>query len=157
VVNYIDANYRTLPQRESRAIGGFSLGGQGALSLSLSHPEIFKVVGAHSPSFRGADGSIPYINDWNWFNQFDPIWLVRYTTNVRELTLWLDVAHGDDKVRDCGEGSDRCVEAFHALLVSKNISHGWLDTWPGTHEGYSYWGPHIPDYLRWYSSKLVGQ
>ena len=46
---------------------------------------------------------------------------------------------------------------FTTLLVSKNIPHEWHDTWPGTHEGYSYWWPHIPDYLRWYSSKLVGQ
>ena len=157
VVNYVDANYRSLPRRESRVIGGFSLGGQGALSLSLAQPQVFKIVGAHSPSFRGADGSIPYINDWNWFNPFDPIWLVRNTNNARELTLWLDVAYGDDKVRDCGEGSDRCVMAFHDLLVSKNISHEWHDTWPGNHEGYSYWSPHLPDYLRWYSSKLAGQ
>ena len=157
VVNYVEANYRTLPRRASRAIGGFSLGGQGALSLALSQPQVFQIVGAHSPSFRGADGSIPYINDWNWFNQFDPIWLVRYTNNARELTLWLDVAYGDDKVRDCGEGSNRCVIAFHNLLVSKDISHEWHDTWPGNHEGYSYWSPHLPDYLRWYSSKLIGQ
>jgi len=79
VVNYVDKNYRTIPQRTSRAIGGFSLGGQGALSLALTHPEVFAMVGAHSPSFRGADGSIPYINDWNWFNPFDPIWLVKNT------------------------------------------------------------------------------
>ncbi|MBI3740785.1 MAG: hypothetical protein HY257_03375, partial [Chloroflexi bacterium] len=64
VVNFLDANYRTVKKKESRAIGGYSLGGQGALELSLLHPDIFKVVGAHSPSFRGADGSIAFINDW---------------------------------------------------------------------------------------------
>ncbi|MBM3127846.1 MAG: hypothetical protein FJ009_04325 [Chloroflexi bacterium] len=157
VVNYVDKNYRTIPNRASRAIGGFSLGGQGALSLSLSHPEIFSVVGAHSPSFRGADGSIPYINDWNWFNQFDPIWLVKNTNNARELTLWLDVASGDDKVRECGAGSDRCVLAFHDLLVAKNIPHEWRGDWSGSHEGFTYWARHIGDYLRWYSAQVVGQ
>lgn len=156
VVNYIDKNYRTIPQRTSRAIGGFSLGGQGALSLALRHPDVFAIVGAHSPSFRGADGSIPYINDWNWFNQFDPIWLVKNTENARQLTIWLDVGYGDDKVRECGPDSDRCVLAFRELLVAKNIPLEWRGNWPGTHEG-TYWAQHIPDYLIWYSSKLVGQ
>ncbi len=157
VVNYVDKNYRTIPQRTSRAIGGFSLGGQGALSLALTHPEVFAIVGAHSPSFRGADGSIPYINDWNWFNQFDPIWLVKNTENARQLTLWLDVAASDDKVRECGPGSDRCVLAFRELLLAKNIPHEWRGDWPGTHEGYTYWMHHIADYLLWYSAQLAGQ
>ncbi len=156
VVNYIDANYRTIPRRESRAIGGFSFGGQGALSLALTHPEVFKVAGGHSPSFRGADGSISFMNDWNWFNQFDPIWLTQNTDHAKQLSLWLDVATGDDKVRDCGADSDRCVEAYHALLASKGIPHEWHDTWPGPHEG-TYWQGHLPDYLAWYSAQLVGQ
>ncbi|HEX7588674.1 MAG TPA: alpha/beta hydrolase-fold protein, partial [Anaerolineae bacterium] len=77
VVKYVDSAYRTLPRRESRAIGGFSFGGQGALSLGLTHPEVFKVIGGHSPSFRQADGAIDFMNDPNWFNQFDPVWIVK--------------------------------------------------------------------------------
>lgn len=155
VVNYVDSNYRTVPRRESRAIGGYSFGGQGALSLSLTHPEVFKVVGAHSPSFRGADGSLPMITDWNWFNQFDPIWLVQNTNNARQLTIWMDVALNDVTARNCGPGSDRCVMAFHNLLVAKGIAHDWHGDWTGTHEGYTYWMYHISDYLQWYSSKLA--
>lgn len=156
VVDYIDSSYRTLAQRESRAIGGFSFGGQGALSLGLTHPEVFSVVGGHSPSFRAADGSIASMNDPNWYNQFDPIWLVQNTDRARQLAIWIDVATGDDKVRNCGEGSDRCVEAFHALLVQKGIPHEWRDQWPGPHE-LSYWQGHLDDYLTWYSARLVGE
>ena len=156
VVNYIDSNFRTIPRRESRAIGGFSFGGQGALSLALTHPEVFKVVGGHSPSFREADDSIDFLNDPAWFDQFDPVWLVKNTDKAKQLSIWLDVATGDDKVRNCGAGSDHCVEAFHALLISKGISHAWQDQWSGPHEG-SYWQSHLPDYMAWYSSQLVGQ
>lgn len=156
VVEYMDSHFRTLPRRESRAIGGFSFGGQGALSLGLTHPEVFKVVGAHSPSFREADGSIDFMNDPKWFYQFDPIWLVQNTDHARQLSIWMDVATGDDKVRDCGQGSDRCVEAFHALLVSKGIPHEWHDQWAGPHEG-TYWEGHLPDYMAFYSSQLVGE
>ena len=156
VVNYIDANYRTLARRESRAIGGFSFGGQGALSLGLTHPEVFKVVGAHSPSFRQADGSIGFMNDPDWFNQFDPVWLVKNTPTAGQLSIWLDVSTGDAKVRTCGPGSDHCVEAFHALLASQGIAHTWQDRWPGPHEG-TYWQSHVADYMAWYSSQLVGE
>jgi enterochelin esterase-like enzyme len=156
VVRYVDINYRTISRRESRAIGGFSLGGQGALTQSLTHPEVFKIVGAHSPSFRGADGSIPVLNDEQWYNQFDPIWLVKNTDMARQLNIWLDVGLDDDKVKNCGAGSDRCVEAFHELLISKDIPHEWHDHWPGGHSN-AYWTSNIPDYLEFYSANLVGQ
>jgi enterochelin esterase-like enzyme len=156
VVNYTDTNYRTLPRRESRAVGGFSLGGQAALSLSLLHPEIFKVVGAHSPSFRSADGSIPFFGDWNYYNQYDPFWLVQNTDTARQLAIWIDVGADDDKWRNCSP-DQKCIESFHALLVARGIPHDWHDDWPGKHEGPSYWSVHVSDYLVWYASKLVGQ
>lgn len=156
VVNYVDSNYRTIAQRQSRAIGGFSFGGQGALSLGLTHPEVFAVVGAHSPSLRAADGSIASMNDPNWYDRFDPIWLVENTGSARQLAIWMDVAFGDDKVRECGPESDRCVEAFHTLLVEKGIPHEWHDQWPGPHE-LTYWQGHLDDYLTWYSAHLIGQ
>ena len=156
VVRYVDSAYRTLPRRESRAIGGFSFGGQGAFSLGLTHPEVFKAVGGHSPSFRQADGAIDFMNDPNWFNQFDAVWLVKNTDAAKQLSIWMDVAVGDDKVRNCGEGSDHCVEAFHALLAAQGIAHAWQDQWPGPHEG-SYWQGHLPDYMAWYSSQLIGE
>lgn len=70
VVGVVDANYRTLPRRESRAIGGLSSGGQSTLMLGLTHPEVFSVVGAHSPSFRGADGSLAIFGDPDYFKQY---------------------------------------------------------------------------------------
>lgn len=38
---HIDANYRTINSRKARAIGGFSMGGGGALGLALKHPDLF--------------------------------------------------------------------------------------------------------------------
>lgn len=44
LVNYIDTNYRTIANAESRAIVGHSMGGFGAMYLGMKHPDIFSVV-----------------------------------------------------------------------------------------------------------------
>ncbi len=44
LVVYVDGHYRTLPKRESRAIAGHSMGGHGAMFLSIRHPDQFSVV-----------------------------------------------------------------------------------------------------------------
>ncbi|MBI5029213.1 MAG: prolyl oligopeptidase family serine peptidase [Chloroflexi bacterium] len=156
VVNFVDTNYRTIPDRDHRIIAGFSLGGTGALSIALLHPDLFKVVGAHSPTFRGADGSIPFFGDEAWYNQFDPIWLTQNTNAIKQLDIWLDVGTDDTNVRRCGPESDRCVEAYEVLLVSKNIPHIYHGEWSGPHDA-PYWMTHISDYIKWYASKLIGQ
>jgi endo-1,4-beta-xylanase len=44
LVPLIDASYRTLPQRESRVIAGYSMGGGGAVHLALKHPDLFSAA-----------------------------------------------------------------------------------------------------------------
>jgi S-formylglutathione hydrolase FrmB len=56
LVNLIDARYRTLSERESRGITGFSMGGWGAMHLALKFPETFSVAVAVS-GFYSARGS----------------------------------------------------------------------------------------------------
>jgi len=44
LVEYIDNNYRTSPYKESRGIAGYSMGGYGAMTLAMKHPEIYSAV-----------------------------------------------------------------------------------------------------------------
>ncbi|MFN2127965.1 MAG: alpha/beta hydrolase, partial [Anaerolineales bacterium] len=48
IINYIDQNFRTIADRKGRAINGISMGGFGAISLGLSHPDLFCSIGSHS-------------------------------------------------------------------------------------------------------------
>lgn len=41
LVAHVDATYRTLPNRDARAVGGYSMGGYGALRYTLAHQDIF--------------------------------------------------------------------------------------------------------------------
>ncbi len=49
IVDYIDSNYRTMKDREARAIAGASMGGYGGITLAMKHPEIFSAVAVLSP------------------------------------------------------------------------------------------------------------
>lgn len=54
LVTWIDANYRTLPTRESRGVGGCSNGGNGAIRFGLKYPDVFSVA---APTCAGFDDS----------------------------------------------------------------------------------------------------
>ena len=49
LVEYMDKNYRTIPNKESRGITGHSMGGYGALKIAMHHPDVFSSVYALSP------------------------------------------------------------------------------------------------------------
>jgi enterochelin esterase-like enzyme len=143
LVQEIDARFRTLPDRQHRAIGGLSMGGFGALSLGLSSPEVFGAAGAHSASFPKLDDKAPsFFGDADYFALHDPCALLAgHPDAASRLKLWLDVA-ADDPLWKAGS------EAFHEQLEESGVSHEW-HIWPGAHDGL-YWGAHMEDYLRFY-------
>jgi len=49
IVNFIDSNYRTIQNSNYRGISGNSMGGFGALTIAMKHPEIFEHCYAMSP------------------------------------------------------------------------------------------------------------
>jgi enterochelin esterase-like enzyme len=49
VVTYIDAHYRTIPQRASRGLVGHSMGGYGASRIGMKHPDVFGALYIMSP------------------------------------------------------------------------------------------------------------
>ncbi|HTR66833.1 MAG TPA: alpha/beta hydrolase-fold protein [Terriglobales bacterium] len=54
LVPYIDANFRTLPARDSRAITGIFMGAYGAIRLGMRHPDIFGSIYAMHPVGTGS-------------------------------------------------------------------------------------------------------
>jgi enterochelin esterase-like enzyme len=62
VVSYIDAHYRTIPNRNSRGLVGHSMGGYGASRIGMKHPDVFGSLYIMSPcclSARGAGAANP--------------------------------------------------------------------------------------------------
>lgn len=49
LVAYVDAHYRTLPDRQSRGLVGHSMGGYGASRIGMKHPDVFGALYIMSP------------------------------------------------------------------------------------------------------------
>jgi enterochelin esterase-like enzyme len=146
VVKEVDSQFRTLPTATRRAVGGLSMGGLGALHTALHHPDIFGVVGGHSPSIRPEpDLRVVPMLTGQTFDEYNPIWLVQHRWSPgQRLSIWLDVGLDD--------GYRGYVERFHQVLLERGIDSSW-HVFAGGHEG-SYWAAHAPDYLRFYSQAL---
>lgn len=50
LVPWVDASYRTVPDRSGRAVAGISMGGYGALRWALTRPDLFAAAGGLSPA-----------------------------------------------------------------------------------------------------------
>lgn len=150
VVQYIDAHYRTIPDARHRAVGGLSMGGQGAMQLAMNYPNIFGAVGMDSPTLRdyaSMSSFIGFFGDEEYFDAHDPFHLVQdHPDRARELKILVDVGEQDT------DWNAR-VTSFHDLLTQLGIPHTW-NTWPGQHDA-NYWGGHTADYLRFYATALA--
>ena len=59
VVAYVDAHYRTIPERASRGLVGHSMGGYGATRIGMKHPDVFGSLYIMSPCCLAPRGSGP--------------------------------------------------------------------------------------------------
>ena len=50
LVAYVDKNYRTIAEADHRGIAGHSMGGYGALTIAMRHPEVFSTVYGLNPA-----------------------------------------------------------------------------------------------------------
>jgi enterochelin esterase-like enzyme len=142
VVTTIDQRYRTLKRPAARAVGGLSMGGLGALNLAFQHPNVFGVVGGHSPSVRlEPDPALWFLTGQN-FLEHNPIWLAQHQPGLDSLKIWLDAGTDDVWLPN--------IEAVRAALVGEGLHVEWHE-FPGPHEA-EYWIEHVPDYMRFYSA-----
>jgi S-formylglutathione hydrolase FrmB len=64
VVAYIDKNYKTIKNVNSRGIAGHSMGGFGALNIAMKHPDVFCAVYSLSPGLFDENGLKDAMVSW---------------------------------------------------------------------------------------------
>ncbi len=129
LVPWVDANYPTCVDRDCRAIGGLSRGGNWALHLGFTHSDLFGSIGLHStPTF---DGDPPQLS--GWLNAIPQGEMPRIYIDIGKNDPFFSYASQVDKI-----------------LSGLNVAHEW-NVNDGTHEE-AYWAGHVADYLQWYSN-----
>ena len=128
LVPYIDSTYRTLPDRNHRAIGGMSRGAGWSLRLGLTHWELFGSIGLHSLAVLQEDASD--IRDW-----------LREIPPPSRPRIFMDVGDNDQEL----EMARRVEAQFNDF----GLAHEW-HLYNGAHIE-EYWGAHVEEYIRWYA------
>ncbi len=63
VIKYIDNKYRTIANRDSRGICGWSMGGHGTIKMAMLYPEVFSCAYALSPAMLDLNGEYSALGD----------------------------------------------------------------------------------------------
>ncbi len=165
LVPYIDNNYRTSKDVRSRSIIGFSMGGFGALSVSLRNRNLFGSVVALSPSIRTEKQYIEepqkeWDRQWgrifggvgkngnqrltSYYKQYSPYHILSSlrTSDLKGFGIMLDI--GDKEGSLCESN-----EELHRLLLKKHIPHEW-EVRAGGHD-FICWNSALPKAFRFIS------
>ena len=176
LVRHIDSTYRTVADRQHRGIAGLSMGGYGAVSLALTHPDVFSAAASHSGALSPLyAGSHPFAAPARYQTSIDSLrarfggvwnliapafgptiasWSAR---DPAQLARHLAAAGGPIPALFMDVGAqDGIVDqsrAFHAELTALNIPVAYAE-WPGKHD-WRYWHEHVGESMRWLAGHIA--
>ncbi|HLO15793.1 MAG TPA: alpha/beta hydrolase-fold protein [Anaerolineales bacterium] len=128
LIPYIDTTYRTLPDRNHRAIGGMSRGAGWALRLGLTRWDLFGTIGLHSLAVFEKDAS--QITDW-----------LSVIPPSSRPHLFLDIGDNDQGLE--------MAQQVEAQFDEYGLLHEW-HLYSGAHTE-QYWSAHVKEYMQWYA------
>lgn len=174
LVAHVDATYRTIPERDGRAIGGLSMGGYGALYLAMKHPDLFGATASHAGvTSLLYQGPHPYQRDQvvlteepgPWLDQagafgdqFRRIWATDIATWRAHdpATMATELTEGQLAIYlDCGDQDEFKLHAanqyMHDVLTEAGISHSFELIEGGRHDA-RFWTSRVDDSLRFFAA-----
>ena len=128
LIPYIDETYRTIPDRNHRAIGGMSRGAGWALRLGLTRWDLFGTIGLHSLAVFKNDASLI------------PEWLAGVPSASRPR-VFMDIGDNDQELA--------MAQLVETQFNKNNLSHEW-HLYSGAHTE-EYWSAHVEEYMQWYA------
>ncbi|MDD2382473.1 MAG: alpha/beta hydrolase-fold protein, partial [Mariniphaga sp.] len=160
---FVEQQYRVRPKKEFRAIAGLSMGGNGALLLSMRHPEVFSscvamssgvftdeevlVNDAYARYFGNIYGPRPangQVSDY--WKSYSPLHLLDRVDKDQLKSIRFYIDCGDDDFLYKGNA------ALHVKMRDLGIPHEYR-TRNGGHE-WSYWRSGLFDGLKFISEKF---
>ncbi|HYL14375.1 MAG TPA: alpha/beta hydrolase-fold protein [Terriglobales bacterium] len=126
LIPYIDAKFRTIPDRDHRALAGLSMGGAQAMRIGLNHLDEFAYIGAFSPAIEISDLSKDY----------DGILSNPSRVNQQLRLLWIGIGSEDFLYAP--------VKNSHELLEKAGVKHIWIES-SGAHV-WTVWRKYLADF-----------
>ena len=117
----VDSSYRTLPDREQRAMAGLSMGGIQTLSIALTHLDRFAHIGAFSAPAREFDLTTSYGGVFTEPEEF----------HDRVRLLWLGAGTGEERIHASVSTMHEQLDDAgikHEFVEYSNLAHEW-QTW----------------------------
>jgi enterochelin esterase-like enzyme len=127
VIPMIDANYRTIPDRDHRAMAGLSMGGGQTLMIGLAHLETFSAFGVFSGAGASSDIKTAYngvFADSDAFNK-----------KVHAFYISIGTTENVQRARDFHKALDE-QRIRHAYFESEGTAHEW-QTWRRSFNGFA--------------------
>lgn len=141
LVQFVDKSYKTVPERQARAIAGLSMGGHGALWNAIRHKETFGAAG----SMSGGVDIRPFPQNWNMAKQLGEFAHNKKRWDEHTVINQIDQIENGDLalIIDCGEGDFflNVNKDLHNRLLARKIQHDFISR-PGGHTG-AYWSNSI--------------
>ena len=126
LISFIDSHFRTIPDRDHRALAGLSMGGAQALRIGLNHLDQFAYLGAFSPAIAITDTSKDY----------DGVVADPAKINQQLHLLWIGIGTEDFLLTS--------VRQSHELLEKAGVRHVWV-IGSGAHV-WTVWSKYLADF-----------
>jgi enterochelin esterase-like enzyme len=120
LIPLIDATYRTIPDREHRAIAGLSMGGGQALQIGLTHVDKFAYVGSFSGAIRSFDAKTSY----------NGVFADTAAFNKKVKLLWFGAGLAEEAMHTSAQGAHESLEkaGIKNVFFETPFAHEW-QTW----------------------------
>lgn len=129
LIPYIDSNFRTVPDRDHRAMAGLSMGGMQTFQVTFDHLDLFSYIGG----FSGAAGPLVLGNEkLDAKTAFHGALADPTAFAKRVHLLWLGVGTEEPAMMHTG------IERLHSSLVDASIVHVFYES-PGTAHEWQTW------------------
>ncbi len=152
LIKNIDSNYKTINNREGRAITGNSMGGQGALFIAFRHQDVFSVAG----SLSGGVDIRPFPLNWDMADKLGSFSRCpdRWNSYTVINQLWRLAPEELSLIIDCGvqDFFHQVNRNLHNKLLERNIPHVYIEN-QGNHS-WEYWSAEIDFQFIFFSKHL---
>ncbi len=129
LVPFIDSNFRTLTDRDHRAMAGLSMGGIQTFQITFNHLDMFSYIGG----FSGAGGAFTFGNQkFNVKTAYNGAMADPAAFAKRVHLLWLGVGTAEPQMMLAG------ITRLHDALQEAHIQHIFYQS-PGTSHEWQTW------------------